>query len=180
MPELSSAQITHPAESENTDGQAHYVSLAAQTSDLLGLLAEQPTIYRELVAGLSEEAAGKRPAPSEWSVKEVLGHVNDAERVFAYRCVALARGETQRLPSFGQDAYVEQGHFNARTVASLVDEFDLQRRANLLAISTFTPDTLAIVGSINTYRQSVRALIYVMAGHAQHHIVSFQTDYGLS
>lgn len=168
-----------PGPGEYTDGQAHYVALATTESDPVTLLEAQPGHYRALLARTNDVDASIRPAPGEWSVKEVLGHVNDAERIFAYRLVALVRGEKQTLPSFDQDAYVEQGRFNHRSLASLLDEFDLQRQSNLLVIRPLTEEQLTIRGSINTYQQTVRALIYVMAGHAQHHIISLETDYGL-
>jgi uncharacterized damage-inducible protein DinB len=171
--------ITLPAGDEYTEGQQRYVTLASAGEDVISLLAAQPEVYRHLVARLSEEAASARPAPGEWSVKEVIGHVADAERVFAYRMVALARGESQTLLGFDHNQYVEKGRFNERTLASLLDEFAAQRHANLLAIAGMGEAELATRGRINTYQQTVRALVFIMAGHAEHHIVSFKTDYGL-
>lgn len=173
------AQSGAPQAGEYTQGQQLYIALAEQASDLIAQLEEQPDRYRRLVSTLTEEAAGTRPAPREWSVKEVIGHVADAERVFAYRCIALARGEQNPLPPFDQDDWVALGHFNLRSLASLLDEFDLQRRANLLALRSLDGDALLRAGTISDYHQSVRALIFVMAGHAQHHILSLETDYGL-
>lgn len=179
MSSLTHAQIGRPAAEEYSPGQQGYVSLAMDAPDLMALLASQPETYRALVGGISEEAAATRPAPGEWSVKEVLGHVADAERVFGYRCICIARGEAQTLPPFDHEEYVEKGGFNQRSLASLLDEFDLQRQANLLAIGTIPAEMLTRISGISNYQQSVRALIHIMAGHAQHHIVSFQTDYGL-
>jgi len=168
-----------PASDEYSEGQQRYITLGSEGGDVIALLEGQPDTYRKLLFGLSEEAASARPAPAEWSVKEVLGHVVDAERVFAYRLVALARGEEQTLPGFDQDAWVELGGFNQRTLASLLDEFEFQRRANLLAMTALADEAVARKGAISTYQQTVRALFYVMAGHAQHHIISLRTDYGL-
>jgi uncharacterized damage-inducible protein DinB len=176
---MSLESITLPAADEYTEGQQRYISLGSEGGDVLALLGTQPDVYRRTVFALSDDAASTRPAPEEWSVKEVIGHVADAERVFAYRLVALARGEKNTLPSFDHNGYVELGAFNQRTLASLLDEFEHQRRANLLAIAALDEAAIARRGNISTYQQTVRALVYVMAGHAQHHIVSLQTDYGL-
>jgi hypothetical protein len=172
--------IARPNVDGLSDWQKGYVAQVPQGADLLALLAGQSAELRALALSISEDASGIRPAPAEWSVKEVLGHINDGERVFGYRAFAISRGDKATFPGFDQDEYVAGTDFNKASVADLLEEFDHLRRANLLQLAHLSDATLDIKGNVSTYQISPRALLYVMAGHVQHHIVSFKETYGLS
>jgi hypothetical protein len=109
-------------------------------------------------------------APGKWTVKEVVGHLIDAERVFAYRALRFGRGDETPLPGFEQDDYVRRGGFGARALADLVSEFEHLRRANLLLFRGFDVDALGRTGTASGREITVRALLWIMAGHELHHV----------
>ncbi len=119
--------IARPQADEYNPFYAGYVQRVPVGSDVFALLSRQPDDLRALLANVGDEQANLRPAPGEWSIKEVIGHVDDAERVFAYRAMRIARGDTTPLPGFEQDDYVRGTDFNARSLRSLLDEFAAQR-----------------------------------------------------
>jgi hypothetical protein len=154
-----------------------YIRLVPPGSDLFALLIRQPDELRSLLHGVDDARASARPAPGEWSVKEVVGHVCDAERIFAYRALRIARGDTTPLPGFEQDDYVRGTNFNARTLNDLIEEFTLQRRANLLCFQPLTEAETIRRGTASNNPASARALLYILAGHVIHHMVSLKVDY---
>jgi uncharacterized damage-inducible protein DinB len=169
--------IARPQTGEYSSFYAGYVGRVPEGGDLFALLRGQPDDLRALLGGLSDEQANARPAPGEWSVKEVMGHICDAERVFAYRALRIARGDTTPLPAFEQNEYVKATDFNARRLADLLEEFTLQRRANLLCFQPLTGEELARWGTSSGNPVTARALLHIMAGHVLHHIESLQVDY---
>lgn len=169
--------IARPSQHEYNAFYAGYVGHVPADTDVLDLLARQPQTLRELVSNLSDAAAGVRPALTEWSVKEVIGHMADTERVFAYRLLRIARGDTASLPGFDQDAFMANTDLNRRTLADLLDEFDFQRRSNLLLVKSFTETEIDRTGTASDNPITARALVYLLAGHAEHHIISLRTDY---
>lgn len=169
--------IPRPSSDEYAPYYAGYVSRVLDGSDVFALLSRQPDDLRGLLHALPEEKAAIRPAPGEWSVKEVIGHISDTERIFAYRALRIARGDTTPLPGFEQDAYVQSTDFNARSLTDLLDEFAFQRRANVMCFKSLTEAEIARCGTASNAAVSVRALLYIMAGHVLHHLESLQTDY---
>lgn len=169
--------IPRPQADEFNPYYAGYIQRVPQGGDVFAMLSQQPDELRALVQSVSDEQANVRPAPGEWSIKEVLGHIVDTERVFAYRAVRIARGDTTPLPGFEQDDYVRATDFNARSVSDLVEEFEFQRRANLLCFRPLTAEETERRGAASNYPVSVRALLYIMAGHVAHHVESLKTDY---
>jgi uncharacterized damage-inducible protein DinB len=171
--------VPRPSSDEYFHYYEAYVGKVPEGTDLFALLAQQPDELRDLLKSVSEDAANARPAPGEWSIKEVLGHIVDTERVFAYRALRIARNDPTPLPGYDQDDFVKATDFNVRTVADLVDEFTFQRKANLLTFKPLTAEELARRGTASTYTFSVRALLYILAGHVIHHVVSLKTSYGV-
>lgn len=169
--------IQRPNTDEYAPFYAGYVNRVPEGADLFELLSRQPDELKALVSGLSEDQANVRPAPGEWSVKEVLGHVCDTERVFAYRALCVARGDKTPLPGFEQDDYVSSTDFNARSLSDLLEEFALQRQANLMCFKALTDDEVARWGTASTNPVTARAILYMMAGHVLHHIESLTVDY---
>ena len=129
--------------------------------------------------GLSEEQASSRPAPDKWSVKQVVGHLCDSERVFAYRALCFARGDQNALPSFEQDDYVREAGSDERSLAELVAELELLRRSSLALFRSFKPETLQRRGIASSKPVSVRGLMYITAGHEIHHYELLKQRFGL-
>lgn len=169
--------IQRPQPDEYAPFYAGYVQRIPEGADVLALMRQQPDELRALLNAVSDEQANARPAPGEWSIKEVIGHICDAERVFAYRAVRIARADTTPLPGFEQDAFVEATNFNARSLPDLLDEFDYQRRANLLVFRALTAEEANRRGTASDNPVSVRAAVYILAGHILHHVESLKTDY---
>ena len=108
--------------------------------------------------------------PGKWTVKEVIGHLIDTERVMAYRALCIARGESQPLPGFDQDTYVKSGNFNKRDLFDLIYEFRLLRESNLLLAKGLDQEVMNKRGVANKKEITVLALFYIIAGHEKHHI----------
>jgi hypothetical protein len=168
--------ISRPNPDEYAPYTADYMRLVPD-GDILAILAGQLPALDGLLGGLSDEQALGRFAPGEWSIKEVVGHLIDAERIFSYRLLALSRGERANLPGFEQDDYVRAAAFDARSFADLREELRLLRRANLLAYRTITPEVAMRRGTANGHPFSVRALIYLLAGHFDYHLRDLREQY---
>src|SRR4029077_14980404 len=138
--------------------------------DALAALRAQSASTPRLLSGLSEAQALHRYAPGKWSVKEVVGHVIDAERVFGYRALRIARADTTPLPGFDENAWVPAGHFDRRPMIDLVAEYQAVRAATVALFSSFEEEALTRVGTANDSPISVRALAHIMAGHELHHV----------
>ena len=150
---------------------------AVEHDDALEALRQQTTDTIRFLQTISEEKSKHAYADGKWSIKEVLGHVLDTERVMTYRAMSIARGEKKSLPGFDQDDYVRSGQFNKRTWASLEKEYRLLRPATVELFSTFTEEAKNNMGVANTYDISVRALMFIIAGHELHHIKVIKEKY---
>lgn len=169
--------IAYPQTDEYSAYYGTYIQRVPPGSDIFALLSAQPDELRALLQNVSDTQANLRPAPGEWSIKEVVGHVCDTERIFAYRALRIARADTTPLPGFEQDDYVRATDFNARTLPDLLEEFEFQRRANILSFRPLTAAEVDRRGTASGYPFSVRALLYAMVGHVMHHIESLKVDY---
>lgn len=175
----STALASRPADDEYL---AYYGRYIAQVPDgdlretLEGQLAE--TVM--LLNGVGEAGAGTRYAPGKWSVKQVVGHLTDAERIFAYRAVCAARGETGGLPAFDENRYVDNAHFDARSLNSLLGELTAVRRATLALLHNLDDEELMRRVTANDAPVSVRALAWIIAGHERHHTTIIRERYLLA
>jgi hypothetical protein len=133
---------------------------------LAGQIAEAEALFR----GLGEERALHRYAPGKWSVKEVLGHLIDSERVFAYRGLRFSRSDATPLPGFDQDAYVRQGRFDARPIEHLRAEWIDVRRASVALFMGWDEASAAGRGQANDIEVTARAIPFIIAGHTRHHL----------
>jgi hypothetical protein len=141
------------------------------------VLRQQRAAVLELLAGLTDEQAGYRYAPDKWSIKEVIGHLVDCERVFVYRAMSIARGERQSLPGFDQDAYVVSGGFDARQVSDLAREYETVRNASLSFFDSLAAESWLARGRANEVEVSVRAIGYIVPGHEAHHLAVIEERY---
>ncbi|MDH3427231.1 MAG: DinB family protein [Gemmatimonadota bacterium] len=141
-------------------------------------LAQQSGVVRDQMSGLIAGGGDYRYAPGKWSVKQILGHLADSERIFGMRATCIARGDLAELPGFEQDDYVDAGGFDQRTIESLVREFEFLRAANLEMFGGLEPTAWRIVGKANDSPISVRAIAWILAGHTDHHLTVLGERYG--
>ena len=172
--------IPRPAASEYPPFFATYVDKVPE-GDILQQLSNQIEDMRHCFGALTPEQAEYRYAPGKWSLKDILGHLADGERIFAYRALRFARSDRTNLPGFDQDTYVTSGEFQNRSVGSLLDEFILQRQANIILFSSMDEDTLARSGMADGKDITVQSILYIQVGHIIHHIqvvkVRYQESY---
>lgn len=157
---------------EATEYAAFYAPYLARVpeADALPALEGQLAELIPLLESISEARAGHRYAPEKWSIRQLVGHLSDAERVFAYRILRFSRGDETPLPGFDENHFVAQGAYDARTLQDLTAEFRHLREANLRLIRGLEPEMLTRIGSANDAPISVRALAYIMVGHVRHHL----------
>ncbi len=153
-----------------------YMDLLPDT-DILQFMEEQGEAAARYFAGISEDQADIRYAPGKWSIREVVGHVSDTERVFAYRALRFSRGDDTPLPGFEQDLYVKNGAARDRSLSSLAEEFHQLRISNVRLFRGFTAEMWQRHGMASEARLTVGAIPFVMAGHLQHHLNMIQQDY---
>ena len=145
--------------------------------DVMTLLERQIGETDAMLRNLTEAQAGTRYAEGKWSIREVIGHLADAERVFCYRALSFARGDTQPLPGFDENAYVPAANFDARTLDSLAGEFTAVRRATVAFLETLDADAALRRGTANNLELSARAIAYIIAGHERHHVKILRERY---
>jgi DinB superfamily len=170
--------IEKPGESEYAPFYAGYIAKIPDV-DVLEILERQGTQLRDLASAASPEQQEFRYAPGKWSVREVVGHLIDGERVFGYRAFRIGRGDRTPLPGFDENDYVAASVYHHRDLASLADEFALVRAANLAVFHSLLEDDWRRIGTANGYPISVRALAFIMAGHVEHHVALLGKRYGL-
>jgi uncharacterized damage-inducible protein DinB len=157
-----------PAADEYAEYYGRYIGRVPD-APVLETLERQIARTMEVLRAVPEERGGHRYAPGKWSVKEVLGHVTDVERIFAGRALHFARGETQPLPGMDQDAYVAAADFDRRPLAAILDELEAVRRSSLALFVGFDADTWTRRGVASGYTFTVRAMPWILAGHELHH-----------
>jgi hypothetical protein len=160
--------LTRPDRSEYADIYIDYIAKVPD-GDLIAFLSTQPVAYRKLLGSLSDESASSRPQPGKWNVKEILGHLCDAERIQSYRALRFARGDQKELHGFEQDDYAREAHSDARSLSELLNEFEGIRSSTLALLKSFPPDVAQRSGVANGSPVTVRAQAYIIAGHTQHH-----------
>jgi hypothetical protein len=160
--------IARPQAGEYAPYYERYI-LLIEGDDILNTLDQQRRDTMLLLSCRDEADGDYRYAPEKWSAKEVLGHVCDTERVFAYRALRIARADATPMAGFEQNDYVRNGPFAQRPVADLVEEFIAVRRATLSLLRNLDEPAWARRGVANKHEVSVRALAYIIAGHELHH-----------
>ena len=161
-------KLARPEPGEYAAYYEKYISLVPG-NDVAKALEAQRLQTMQLFAGRSERDGNFRYAPDKWTVKEVLGHLADSERIFVYRALRIARGDQIAMEGFEQDDYVRSGGFNERPLASLAEEFALVRSASLALFRSLGKEAWLRRGTANKNEVSVQALAYITAGHELHH-----------
>ena len=168
--------MSRPEKTEYGEWYTDYISLVPE-DDIVTALAAQVGELQEVCRKISENQGLYAYAEGKWTVKEVLGHLNDGERIFAYRALRIARGDKTPLPGFEQNDYVASGHFDERTVADLIEEFALLRRSNIMLFKSLADEAWLRIGTASENPVSVRAIAYIMVGHVRHHAKILKTRY---
>lgn len=169
--------IRKPHVNEHPPHAANYIALAAANDDILALLTEQLKSTPAFFRSLASDKANYRYAPDKWTIKEMLNHIIDTERIFAYRALCFARGEQQNLPGFEQNDYVANSEAASRSMADLVAEYQAVRMANISLFHSLSNLQAERVGLLNTHPTTAGALAYMIAGHELHHFNILKEKY---
>lgn len=172
-------KIPAPAADEYAEFYANYVRLTSGV-DLRKVLRGQVPALREACSKLSDDDALARYAPGKWSVKQVLGHLVDSERVFSYRLFRIGRGDPTPLASFDENPYVEAGNYDDRPLGSLLDELDTCRAATLHLVDSMSPAGWERRGTASGQPVTARAIAHMLAGHVEHHVRLLRERYGVA
>lgn len=167
-----------PAETEYAPFYAGYVARVSE-DDILGVLAGQKAELAA-VAGAGRSKPDFRYEPGKWSVRELLSHVVDGERVFGYRAFCISRGEQAALPGFDENDYVRTAPLTDVTLDALAAEFAAVRDVNLTFLRRLGGASWTRMGTASGKPVSVRALAYIMAGHPRHHLAVLRDRYGVA
>ena len=166
---MATMQTARPDATEYAPFYAGYVA-GVPESDIVAVLRESGRDILAALAAIPESQGGHRYAAGKWSVREVIGHLIDAERIFSYRALRLARADATPLPGFEENDYVRAAHSDERSLADLVDELRAVRESTVRLFASLPDDAWNRRGVVNGREISVRALAYITAGHARHHL----------
>lgn len=167
-----------PDSSEYGSWYAGYVTLVPE-EDVLPAMERQSSETQKLLASLDDARAAYRYADGKWSIKEVLGHLTDAERVFGYRALCISRGEQNPLPGFDENEYTRAGNFDAWRIGDLAELYALTRRSNIVLFRGLAAEAWERRGVASDNPVSVRALAYIIVGHERHHLKVLHERYGV-
>jgi uncharacterized damage-inducible protein DinB len=175
---MSTVLIVRPEPDEST---AYYHGYIARVSDedLGTQLVHQLREVEQLFEDVTDRDALARYAPGKWSIKEILGHLADVERIFAYRMLRISRGDTTPLSGFDENAYVPAGKFDERPLPMLLTEFRSVRQSTIALIEGLPAEAWGRWGEMDNNPVSARALAYIIVGHVAHHLSVLRDRYGL-
>jgi uncharacterized damage-inducible protein DinB len=171
-----SKAIMRPESGEYAEYYSRYVSLVPE-GDVVATLERQLDDVLALLRSIPEEKETYRYEEGKWSIRELVGHVADTERIFAYRALRFSRGDRTPIEGFEQDDYVPTSGHADRSLASLVDEFEYIRRSTIALLAPLSDEAWARRGVASDNEVSVRALAYIIAGHVAHHIGILRSRY---
>jgi hypothetical protein len=167
-----------PPADEYSPAHGAYIALV-EHDDILSAIEQQSSSTQKLLSSLDETRAAFRYAPGKWSVKEVVGHLVDAERILGYRALAIARGDSQPLPGFDENSYVSNAHFDDWRLGDLAEAYALARRATIVFFRNLPEEAWFRRGNANGFDVTVRALAWTIAGHELHHLKVLRERYRL-
>ena len=143
---------------------------SVEHENVMEALSAQMHVVLNLFKNLSEEQASYRYAPEKWSLKQLLGHITDTERIFSYRALAIARGEKQSLLGFDENEYMEASNFEEQSLHNLIEQYQHNRLSSMALFNTFSEEILNRQGIANGSSLTVRAILWMVAGHEAHHL----------
>jgi uncharacterized damage-inducible protein DinB len=144
---------------------------------VMTVLEQQPAELRSMLAGVADDRGSYAYGEGKWSIKELLSHIIDGERIFAYRVLRVSRGDETPIEGFEQDDYIANANANNRPLDDLLSEFELTRQANLAMIRNISDEGSRRMGTASGVGVSARALVYIMAGHVTHHAAILKERY---
>ncbi|PAU93496.1 damage-inducible protein DinB [Aliifodinibius salipaludis] len=168
-----------PEPDEYGDFYEGYVNLVDEPNVIQSLIQQGQKVYA-LIQQLTGDEANHRYADDKWSVKEIIGHLVDTERIMAYRALCISRGEQTALPGYDHESYVERANFDKRSLQSLSIEYDALRNANISMFNSFSKEQMLQKGTANGVSVSVRAIAFIIAGHEKHHLNILGDKYGIT
>jgi uncharacterized damage-inducible protein DinB len=158
-----------PTTAEFSEYYADYVGRVPE-EDIVAALHAQTKYTTEILESFTDEQAERLHGTTKWTLKETLGHLCDAERIFAYRAMRIARGDKTPLPGFEQDDFIATGNFNNRDWDDQIAEYSALRQATISLARSLTPEMAEQVGTASNYPVSARALLYITVGHERRHV----------
>jgi hypothetical protein len=173
---MMNQSVNRPATNEYVPDFEKYVSLVPE-GDLFRTLEQQLEETLALLRAIPEAQADSRYAPGKWSIKELVGHLIDSERIFAYRALRFSRNDSTQLPGYEQDDYIRTAAFDRCRLIDLASEFEHVRRSSLYMFRHLEEEAWQRRGIANDAEISVRALAYIIAGHELHHMGILRTRY---
>jgi hypothetical protein len=176
MTQAYAGSIAPPDRSEYDPYYQKYIELVPE-SDIINSLAAQTDELRDLFRDVPDERGTNSYDDGKWTIKEVISHLIDGERIFAYRVFRIARGDKTPIEGFEQDGYVENSHANRRSFADLLGEFRRLREANLAFFRNLEAGDWVRTGTANKVEISVRSLAWIMVGHIRHHVGILRSRY---
>ena len=165
-----------PATGDYAPYYDRYISRVPE-GDVIGNLEQQIGETLRVLRSIDESRGGHRYAEGKWSIREVIGHMTDTERVFAYRAMRFARNDTTELPGYDENLFVANARFDARTIKDLTAELEKVRAATVAFFDSLDPEEWARAGVANNSRMSVRAVAWIIAGHERHHVTILNERY---
>jgi DinB superfamily len=165
-----------PKENEYAPYYKKYID-TIEGDDIIWVLNKQINEFLDLLETIPEEKKTHSYADGKWTIAELLGHVIDTERIMAFRALWFARNDPNPLPGFEQDDFIKYSNFNRRTLRSFMDEFTHLRKSNNILFGSFGEEALHRIGVSNNKQVSVLALLYIIAGHLNHHLAILKERY---
>lgn len=166
---MDTYRATRPASDEYAPFYAEYVG-GVPDGDVIATLADTGTEASGLLTDVSEETAGRAYAAGKWTLKEVVQHCSDAERIFAYRALCIGRGDASDLPGWDEQAYAPASRANERSLRSLLEELRTARAATISLLDGLPSHAWSLRGRANGMEVSVRGIAWITAGHLMHHL----------
>jgi uncharacterized damage-inducible protein DinB len=175
---MTTSLRARPEPSEYAPFYHGYVASVPE-GDVVALLREGGRALLDALATVPEDRGGYRYAEGKWSIREVIGHLIDAERIFTYRALRVARGDTTPLPAFEENEYVKTAGSDARTLSNLAREFGAVRESSVQLFESWPGDAWGRLGVASGQKVSARALAYITVGHTMHHLRILRERYGV-
>jgi DinB superfamily len=171
--------IARPTPAEFAPYYAGYIARIPEGFDPLTVLATQYESVPAVLLAVPRDREAFRYAPEKWTVTQVVGHVGDAERIFSYRLLRIARGDPTPLPGFEEKDYVRQGGFEARALGDVTADWVATRRATIAQARGLDREAWTRSGTASGHGVSARALLYIIIGHVAHHMTILKERYGI-
>jgi hypothetical protein len=169
--------ITKPQPGEYAPYAVIYVDLIPDDGQILKRLSDEIKSVPDFLRMIRPELLDKPCAEGEWTIKEIMSHIMDTERVFAYRALRFARNDLTELYPVDQDLYVKYSGINARGIEDIIEEYVSIRKASLSLFNSFSDEAVLRLGKVKGNPTSVRGLIWLTAGHELHHLNSIKENY---